>query len=174
LPGELTIGVGQNEESEPLLRRADLSRAEESCEHLETQSLKVAGDLVESEPEVPGDVLEEDTSRSYLGDDPPDLGPEVPRVIGSPSPSGGREGLARVARKDEIHSAAPRAAIEGLQIVPDRRAIQGRVLHPGHESGRGICVPLDEHHRAISLLGDGDAEVEPARAGAEGHAVEGV
>jgi hypothetical protein len=49
---------------------------------------------------------------------------------------------------DEIHSSMPRAAVEGLEIVPDRSTIQGLVFHPRHEACRGVSVPLDIAHGA--------------------------
>lgn len=69
-----------------------------------------------------------------------------------------------------MNAAAPRSAIEGFEIVPDRCRIQGRVVHPGHESGRCVSFPLDVTDSAIAGLGDGDAKVEAGIASAEGDA----
>ena len=77
------------------------------------------------------------------------------------------ERLARIASSDDVHRAAPRAAVEGGNVVPDRRRIQGRVFHPRHEDGRGVGVPLDMTHSAISGACEVQSEVEPAGAGAE-------
>ena len=73
--------------------------------------------------------------RDSLVDDAGDMGPEVARIIGAPALACDRERLARIARSDDVHRAAPRAAVEVGNVVPDRRAIQGRVFHPRHESG---------------------------------------
>jgi len=70
------------------------------------------------------------------------------------------------------HRAAPRAAVEGGNIVPDRSLIQGRICHPRHESGCGVGFPFDMAHSTISGDGDDEPKVEPARAGAEGEAEE--
>jgi len=100
-------------------------------------------DDVEAEREMPADVLEEHAPRPRLDDDAPDVRPEVALVLRAEALAGGAERLARVARSDEIHSATPLSASEGLEIVPDRSAIQGLVFHPGHESGCSVGFPLE-------------------------------
>lgn len=75
--------------------------------------------------------------------------------------------MAREARSDAIHDATPRLAIEGREIVPDRRAIQGRVVHPRHESSRCVGFPLDVTDNAMLSAGcDSDSELKSANAGA--------
>lgn len=71
-----------------------------------------------------------------------------------------------------MNAAAPRSAVEGSQIVPYRRWSQGLVVHPRHESGRRVGFPLDVTHSAIGGLGDVQAKVEAAVAGAERQAAE--
>ena len=88
-----------------------------------------------------------------------------------PSASDG-EWLARIARSDDIHCAAPRAAVEGSNVVPDNSLIQGRVFHPRHESGCSEGFPFDMAHSTISGDDDGKPEIEPARARAEGQTEE--
>ena len=114
-----------------------------------------------------GDILEEDEWRFNLADDAGDMGPEVPRVLRAPALARDGERLTRIARSDDVHRAAPRAAVEGGNIVPDNSLIQGRVFHPRHEDGRGVGVPLDVTHSAISRECEVQPEVEPAGAGAE-------
>ena len=93
--------------------------------------------------------------------------PEVARIVRSPAPSCDAERLARITRRDEIHRAAPRPAVEAGKVVPDRRLIQGLVFHPRHEDGRGEGVPLDVTHSTVSGLGQHKSEVEATGAGAE-------
>jgi hypothetical protein len=57
--------------------------------------------------------------------------------------AGNREILTWPSRHDAIHCATPRAAVEGLEIVPDRRAIQLRLAHPRHESCRCVGFALN-------------------------------
>ena len=172
---EQARGVGQvvalavSEDEEPLapMGRADFRRREEACRKLVAHADQSSGDLGEAEAEMMGDVLDEHEGRLGLADDAGDMRPEVPRVVGTPALVRNAERLARITRSDDVHRAAPRAAVEGSNVVPDRRAIQGRVFHPRHEDGRGVGVPLDMTHSAISGEREVQTKVEPAGAGAE-------
>lgn len=113
------------------------------------------------------DILEEHPARPALHDNPADMGPEVAWVaVPEPSPRS-RERLARISRSEDVHASAPASAAEGGNVVPDRSSIQGLILHPGHESGRGEGVPFDVTHSPISWLGNVQAELEPADTGAQ-------
>lgn len=119
-----------------------------------------------------GDILEKDEGWFGLGDDAGNMRPEVARVVRTPTLAGDRKRLARIARSDDIHRAAPWATVKTGNVVPDRCRIQGRVFHPRHESGCGEGVPLDVTHSTISGGGNSEPEVEPACAGAEGESEE--
>jgi hypothetical protein len=106
------------------------------------------------------DVLEEAPFGLHFADDPRDLGPEVAVVVLSLPEAREGEGLAGITARDEMNAAAPRAAVEGSEIVPDRSRSQGRIRHPGHESGRCVSVSLDITHSAISGHCKVQAEVE--------------
>ena len=147
--------------------RADFSRREQSFRNAVAQAFQLFSDLAITEVEMIGNVLEEHPNRSAFRDNPGDVRPEVARIPGAPAPPGDAERLARIARRDEVHRAAPRAAVEVGKIVPDRRLIQGLVLHPRREDGRGEGVPLDVTHSTVSGLGQRKPEVEAAGAGAE-------
>lgn len=112
---------------------------------LEAQLSKVSPDWL-GVLEEPVDVLEEDDGGLDLFDDADEVGPERALVVVPSSLPGDGVGLAREARREEIHDSTPRVAVEGREIVPDRRAIQGRVFHPRHENGRRESVPLDVTH----------------------------
>ncbi len=163
---------GEDEEPFALMRRADFRRREEACRKAVAHADQSAGNFGEAEAEMMGDILEEDEGRFDLGDDTGDMGPEVARIIRTPALARDGERLARIARSDDVHRAAPRAAVEGGNIVPDNSLIQGRVFHPRHESGCGVGFPFDMAHSTIAGDGDGKPEVEPARAGTEGEAEE--
>jgi len=172
---EQARGVGQvvalavSEDEEPLapVGRADFRRREEARRKAVPHADQSSGDFGEAEAEMMGDVLEKDEGRLGLADDPGDMRPEVARVVGTPALARDAERLARITRSDDVHRAAPQAAVEGSNVVPDRCAIQGRVFHPRHEDGRGAGVPLDMTHSAISGAREMQPEVEPAGAGAE-------
>ena len=163
---------GKDEQPLALVGRADFRRREEACRKAVAHADQSAGDFGEAEAEMMGDILEEDEGRPDLADDACDMRPEVARVVRTPALSRDGERLARIARSDDVHRAAPRAAVEGSNVVPDNSLIQGRVFHPRHESGCGVGFPFDMAHSTISGDGDGEPEVEPARAGAEGEAEE--
>ncbi len=158
---------GKDEQPLTLVRRADFRRSKETRRKAVAHADQSAGDFGEAEAEMMGDILEEDEGRLDLGDDAGDMRPEMARVVRTLALARDAERLAWISRSDDVHRAAPRAAIEGSNVVPDRRAIQGRVFHPRHESGRGVGFPFDMAHSSISGHGDGEPEVEPAGAGAE-------
>lgn len=167
--------MGQNEDALPSVRGTDFLRREETCRHAVAHAFQVANDVLEAKRYVACDVLEEDRDRLDFGDDSSDVGPQMPLVLLASTSACQREGLAGVASSDEIHSAAPRAAVEGREIVPDRCRIQGRFFHPRHEDGRRVGFPLDVAHSSASpSQGESDAKVEAADAGAEGEDAEVV
>jgi hypothetical protein len=169
---EQARGVGQHvaladgKDKQPLapVGRADFRRREEACRKAVAHADQSAGDFREAEAEMMGDILEKDEGWLDLGDDAGDMRPEVARVVSAPAFACNRERLARIARSDDVHRAAPRAAVEGSNVVPDNSLIQGRVFHPRHESGCGEGFPFDMAHSTISGDGDGKPEIKPARA----------
>jgi hypothetical protein len=164
------LADGEDEEPLALVERADFRRCEEACRKAVAHADQSAGDFGESEPQMMGDIFEEDEGRLDLTDDTGDVGPEVARILGAEPSACHRERLARVPGREKIHRAAPWAAVERSNVAPDRCLIQGRVFHPRHESGRSEGVPLNVTHSSISGDGDGQPEVETTRAGAEGEA----
>ena len=177
---EQARGVGQvvpladAEDEEPLalVGRADFRRREEACRKAVAHADQSAGDFGEAEAEMMGDILEEHEGRLDLTDDAGDMRPEMAWILAAEPSACDRKWLARIARSNDIHRAAPRAAVEGSNVVPDNSLIQGRVFHPRHESGCGEGFPFDMAHSTISGDGDGEPEVETTSAGAEGEAEE--
>tara|TARA_X000000950_G_scaffold271857_1_gene353662 strand:- start:251 stop:895 length:645 start_codon:yes stop_codon:yes gene_type:complete len=168
----VALADGEDEQPLALVGRTDFRRREEACRKAVAHADQSCGDFGEAEAEMMGDILEEDEGRFDFADDAGDMRPKVARVVGTASLSRDRERLARIARSDDIHRAAPWAAVEGSNVVPDNSLIQVRLFHPRHESGCGEGFPFDMAHSTISGDGDGEPEVEPARAGAEGQAEE--
>ena len=166
------LADGEDEEPLALVGRADFRRREEACRKAVAHADQSAGDFGETEAEMMGDILEEDEGRLDLTDDAGDMRPEMAWILAAEPSACDRERLARIARSDDVHRAAPRAAVEGSNVVPDNSLIQGRVFHPRHESGCGEGFPFDMAHSTISGDGDGEPEIEPARAGAQGEAEE--
>lgn len=135
--------------------------------HLVSESLQVEEDLAQSDVDVASHVLEEDEFGPALADDAGDVGPEMALIGGAELLAGGAERLAGVSRNDEIHCSAPRAAVEGLKIVPNRSEIQGLVFHPRHENGRAVGFPLDVTDSTGSGEGSVHCKVEPSNTRAQ-------
>ncbi|SNR71750.1 hypothetical protein SAMN06265378_1207 [Paracoccus sediminis] len=168
----VSFADGEDEQPFALVGRTDFRRREEACRKLVAHADQSCSDFGEAEAEMMGDIFEEDEVRLDLSDDAGNMRPEVARVVRAPAFACDRERLARIARSDDIHRAAPWAAVEGSNVVPDNSLIQGRVLHPRHESGCGEGLPFDMAHSTISGDGDREPEVQPACSGAEGEAEE--
>ncbi len=166
------LADGKDEQTFAPVGRTDFRRCEDACRKLVAHADQSAGDFGEAEAEMMGDILEEHEGRFDFADDAGDMRPEMAWVVRTPALACHGERLARIARSDDVHRAAPRAAIEGSNVVPDKSLIQGRVFHPRHESGCGEGFPFDMAHSTISGDGDGKPEVEPACAGAEGQTEE--
>ena len=153
-PDSPTAGVlqaGESEEAFALVGSADFRRRVEARRNSVTHVSQVPSCTSETASQMAGYVLDEDPLGDDLSDDAGDVGPEVALVVVSCPLSGDGPRLARVARSDEIHDSTPRVAVEGLEIVPDRRRIQGLVLHPRHEDGRSVGFPLDVTHNSGPL-----------------------
>lgn len=163
----VTFANGEDEQALAFVRRTDFRRCKEACRKAVAHADQSAGDFGEAEAEMMGDILEEDEGWLALADDAGDMRPEMARVVHALSLACNRERLARIARSDDVHRAAPRAAVEGSNVVPDRCRIQGRLFHPCHENGRCVGFPFDMAHSSISGHGNCEPEVEPACAGAE-------
>ena len=150
--------------------RTNFRRRKEACRKFVAHADQSCGDFGESEPQMMGDILEEHEGWFDLPDDAGDMWPEVTRILAAKPSACDGKWLARVACAKKIHRAAPRAAIEGSNVIPDNSLIQGRVFHPRHESGCGEGFPFDMAHSTITGDGKVQSEVEPASAGAEGEA----
>lgn len=171
--GQLVVLTdGEDEQPLALVGRTDFRRREEACRKAVAHADQSVGDFGESEAEMMGDILEEHEGRFDFVDDAGDMRPEMARILAAEPSACHAEWLARIARSDDVHRAAPWAAVEGSNVVPDNSLIQGRVFHPRHESGCGEGFPFDMAHSTISGDGDGEPEVEPACARAEGEAEE--
>jgi hypothetical protein len=162
-------GVGsEQEEAIALVRGADGGRRDAVPFRRPPARGQVTDDPVEGPGEVSGDVLHEQVSGSHLASDAPDLVPEPALVGGAAALAGEGLGLAGVASRDEIHSATPRSAVEGLQVVPDRSVSQLAPCHTGDEDGSRVGLPLDKPHRTHTGASHDHSGVESSEPGAEG------
>ena len=81
---------------------------------------------------------------------------------------GNGEGLAGIAPNDSIHAAAPQASIEGVEVCPNRRVIQGTVRNTRSQDFAGSDFVFHVADRpSASAQSAMHSEVETAGAGAE-------
>ena len=164
--------MGHNEEASPALGCASFSRREQARLSAVAHARKLFEHLGGAQIQVSVDILEEAPFGPDLADDARDMRPEVARVLGAAAVARPGEGLAGISGREEMNLAAPLAAVEGLDIVPDRRVIQRLVFHPCHEGGRGEGFPLDETNSPVSGFRDMEAELQSANAGAQAEPVQ--
>ena len=170
-------GVGQSvsadKESLASMCGSDIRRAEECFRNPVTQALQFASDncvgwsaIALLNGKHPWDVFQKHESRSRPVDNPADLRPKVALVPVALLCAGLAEGLAREARSEEIHCPTPASAVEGGDIVPERRWIQPPFFHARCQDGGGIGVPFNITDGAISVAeGELDPEFESCATG---------
>jgi hypothetical protein len=76
--------------------------------------------------------------------------------------------------RDAIHFSTPRLAIEGANIRPNRRRIQGLVFHARSPEFAGECFVLNEADDARFWDRQLDSEIESPVSGEEGQNPEGM
>jgi len=76
-----------------------------------------------------------------------------------------RDRLTRRASSDEIHAAAPRAAVEGSQVRPDRSRLQTAVLHARDQDCGCVSFPLNVTDGSQRGDGESDTELETSNPG---------
>ena len=152
--------MGQDEDTKPLVRRANFCRREEACRRRVTHAPKLSQHGLQAEGDVSGDVLEKNPLRAAFLDDAGDLGPEVAGIVGPTALSGGAEGLAGVSGEDRVEYSAKGAGIEAAQIVPDRGRgeISGALGRDEHSLGP--VFPFDEGAGVIAGFGEHEAQIK--------------
>jgi len=166
--------VGQDEDPEPLVRRADFCRAEQARRRRVAHAPKFSQDGFKAEGDVTRDVFEEDPFGAALADDAGDFGPEVAGVVGTTTLSGGAEWLAGIPGEDGIEGTAEDPGIEGSQVVPDRGWREISCALGGDEDGAGVPLPLDERAGVEAWFGKHDAQIKASAACAEGQSMPGT
>jgi len=163
--------VGQDEDAKPLVRRADFCRAEQTRRRRVAHVPKLSQYGFKAEGDVPGDVFEEDPFGATLPDNPGDLGPEVPGVVGTLAFASGTEGLAGISGEDRVEGTAEWAGIKAAQIIPDWR--WGKIPRAlgCDEDCAGPILPLDKGAGVIAGFGQHEAQIKASAACAEGQSV---
>ncbi len=166
--------MGQDEDPQPLVRRTDLCRAEQTRRRREAHAPKLSQDELEPEGDVTGDIFEEDPFGAAFADDARDIGPEVAGIVGTAALSGRAEGLAGVSREDGIEGAAEGAGVEAAQVGPDRGRGEIPCALRRDEHCPWPLLPFDETLGVIAGLGEHEAHIQASAACAEGQSVPGT
>lgn len=166
--------MGQDENAQPLVRRADFCRAEQARRRRVAHAPKLSQDCLKAEGDVTGDVFEEDPLWAAFGDDTGDLGPEVPRIIGAAALSGRAEGLAGISGQDDVESPAKGTGIKAAQVIPDRGWREISCALGSDEDSAGPVLPFDKGTCVISWCGEHEAQIQASAACAEGQSVPGT
>ncbi len=174
MPGCRLIGLGQDEDAQPLVRRADLCRAEQARRMHIARAPKLSQHGFKTEGDVTGDVFEEDPFGGTFPDDPGDLGPKVAGIVSPAALSGGTERLARISGEDDIEGPAEGPGIEGSEIIPDRGWGEVSRALGSDEDGAGVSLPLDEGASVIAGFGQHETQIKASAACAEGQSVPGT
>ncbi len=166
--------MGQDEDAEPLVRRTDFCRAEQTRRRRVAHAPKLSQHGFKAEGDMTGDVFEKDPFGLALPDNPGDLRPEVPRVIGTTALSGGAERLARISGEDDVEGTAKVPGIETAEIIPDwGRGEISRALGC-HEDFSWPVLPLDKGAGVEAGFGEHDAQIQASAACAQGQSVPGT
>ena len=162
--GESVVAApGEQPEALAEVGSADIGRAETTPARIEPASGKVSEDSGKSaEPNKSGDVLHEQVAGTHCAQQSSGLGPQPPLTVNPSSESRHGEVGARKARRDEIHAATEQLPWEVLDLRPDRRPIQGLVLHPRHEHARTEGFPFDVAHADAVESHQPQGELEPS------------
>ena len=156
--------MGQDEDPQPLVRRADFCRAEQARRRRVAHAPKLSQDCLKAEGDVTDDVFEEDPCGAALADDAGDIGPEVAGIVGTLAFASGTEGLAGIACEDGVECAAEGPGIEAAQVGPDwgRGEVSGCLRRD--ENGAGPVLPFDEGAGVIAGLGEHEAQIKASAA----------
>ena len=166
--------MGQDEYAEPLVRRANFCRAEQTRRRRVAHAPKLSQDGFKAEGDMTGDVFEEDPFGGAFPDDTGDFGPEVPGIISTATLSGSAEGLAGISSEDDIEGPEEDPGIETAQIVPDRGRGEVSGVLGRDEDSAGVTFPLDEGAGVKAGFGQHDAQIKASAACAEGQSVPGT
>ena len=166
--------MGQDEDAQPLVRRANFCRAEQARRRRVTQIQKLSQHGLKAEADVTGDIFEEHPFGATFSDNPGDLWPEVARVVGTAAFSSGAERLAGISGEDDVEGTAEGPGIEAAQIIPDRCRGEIPCALGGDEHSSGPVIPFDKSAGVETEFGEHEAQIKASAACAEGQAVPGT
>lgn len=166
--------MGQDEDAQPLVRRANFCRAEQARRRRVAHAPKLSQDGFKPEGDVTSDVFEKDPFGSAFTDHTSDVWPKVARVVGPTAFASGAERLAGVSGEDDVEGTVEDPGIEAAEIVPDWGGREITRALGGDEDGSGKCLPFDKCPGVKSGFGEHDAQIQASAACAEGQSVPGT
>ncbi len=166
--------MGQDEDAEPLVRRADLCRAEQARRRRVAHAPKLSQNGFKAEGDVTGDVFEKDPFGGAFPDNPGDLGPEMSGIVGATTLSGGAEGLTGISGENDVEGTVEGLGIEATQIIPDWGGCKVSGALGCDEDGSGIGLPFDKHAGVESGFGEHEAQIKTSASCAEGQSMPGT
>ena len=166
--------MGQDEDAEPLVRRADFCRAEQARRRRVAHVPKLSQDGLKAEADVPGDVFQEHPLGRAFAHNAGNIWPEVARVISPAAFACCTERLAGISGQDGIEGSAEGPGIKAAQVVPDRRGGEISRALGGNENRAGPVLPFNERAGVIAGLGEHEAQIKATAACTEGQSVPGT
>ena len=119
------------------------------------------------------DVFEEHPLGVDLSDDAGNIGPEVARIFDPFALSRLGKRLTWVSGEDGVNDSAPRSAVEGFDVIPDRGGMQVSGALSCDKGVSGVFLPLDVGGGGKARLGKAKTHVKSAAACTEADAVSG-
>ena len=130
---------------------ADFRRREDARVNFVTHASKIRPHIKQPNAHVPPHVLKKTPLGFNISNDVCNARPEMSRV-GCPEPfPGNTERLTGITTNDSRHAAAPRASIEGVEVCPDRRVIQGTVRNTRSQDFAGSDFVFHVADRSSSV-----------------------
>jgi hypothetical protein len=166
--------VGQDEDAQPLVRRANFCRAEQARRRRVAHVPKLSQDGFKAEADVAGDVFEKDPLGTAFTDDAGNIWPEVPGIVGPAAFSSRAERLAGISGEDDVEGPAERSGVKAAQVVPDWRWGEIPRALGGDEDGSWPVLPFDKGAGVIAGLGEHEAQIKASAACAEGQSMPGT
>jgi hypothetical protein len=137
-------GVGHKPEPVSLVRSSNVG----SSQHCPAAVIPARGQVTEHSSESPSKerwaVFHEDVSGSNLANDPRHMSPHSAAASVDACPSAcNADVLTWKAARNDVNTAAPRSAVKGLNVIPNREGREKAVILSGGKYASCVGFPLD-------------------------------
>lgn len=168
----LSVTVGQDEDAFPFMRGEDIGCSNRHPVRIEPEIGQIPENDGQSASGNKGrHIFQEDDPRSHFANAIPNIWPDPPFVLGALAFPRRAPWLTGETGSDEIHASTPAAAVEGEQVVPDRRRSQRAVCHTRDQPRGGKGFPLHVTDGAVIGDHEPDGEFKAASPGTKSHAI---